>query len=54
LQVARWVGASRNPEERIVQASVVTEQKICMVENVEGFGSELQMEPLRNPEVLEK
>ena len=53
LQVTRWISASRNPEKRVVQAGVVADQKICMVEDVEGFSSKLQMGSFRNPEVLE-
>ena len=53
LQVTRWISASRNPEKRVVQAGVVADQKICMVEDIEGFSSKLQIGSFRNPEVLE-
>jgi hypothetical protein len=42
LQVAWWMGPTGNPE-RWAADVVIPEEKVCMVEDIEGFNSELQM-----------
>jgi hypothetical protein len=52
LQVPGVKGTTRLPELGIVQVVSVgwsyisAELKICMVEDIEGFGPELQLEPV--------
>ena len=54
LQIPRWIGPARGAEMWVVQADVVADQKIRMVEDVEGLSPELQTKSVGNPDVLQK
>ena len=54
LQIARWGGAARLPELRLVQADVVTNHEVRMVEDVESFCAELKTHPFGNHNRLEQ
>ena len=47
------MGATRNPKRWTVDV-VIAEQKVCMVKNIEGFKSKLQMKSFGNTDVLKK
>ena len=54
LQVAWRTRAARLSEKRVVQPDVVADEKVCVVENVEGFGAELETKSLGDPEISEE
>jgi hypothetical protein len=53
LDVARRIGAARLPKNRVVQANVVADKKVGVVEDVESFGAELETNSVGDPEILE-
>ena len=53
LQVARRIGAARLSENRVVQANVIADQKVGVVEEVESFGAKLETKSVGDPEILE-